>query len=161
MIKNNFNKGFTLIELLVVIAIIGVLSSIVLSSLNEARARGADTSIKNNLSNARAQAELYSETNGVNGYSGVCSINNSPGGVKSIRTFVVAAGAAFGYTAVNADFLDGSKSGNTTTVTCHASIDAWAAEAPLKTGGMWCVDSTGASKYVAGSSLPASDRTCN
>ncbi|NCU28847.1 MAG: prepilin-type N-terminal cleavage/methylation domain-containing protein, partial [Candidatus Moranbacteria bacterium] len=32
----NKNKGFTLIELLVVIAIIGILSSVVLASLNSA-----------------------------------------------------------------------------------------------------------------------------
>lgn len=53
------NKGFTLIELLVVVAIIGLLSSIVISSLNDARAKAR---------NAKRALEMKSILTAINLY---------------------------------------------------------------------------------------------
>ncbi len=52
-------KGFTLIELLVVVAIIGVLASIVLSSLNEARAKARDARRLSDIKTIQTALELY------------------------------------------------------------------------------------------------------
>jgi type II secretion system protein G len=57
--NNKLEKGFTLIELLVVVAIIGLLSSIVLASLNSARAKGRDAKRISDLSELRNAIELY------------------------------------------------------------------------------------------------------
>jgi len=52
-------KGFTLIELLVVIAIIGLLASIVFSSLSGARVKARDANRKSDLKQIQAALELY------------------------------------------------------------------------------------------------------
>ena len=56
----NFKRGFTLIELLVVIAIIGILSSVVLVSLNSARQKGVATRIQEDAANLRTTLETNS-----------------------------------------------------------------------------------------------------
>lgn len=58
------SRGFTLIELLVVIAIIGMLSSVVLASLNDARGKARDASRKATLRSLQNALELYYSTNG-------------------------------------------------------------------------------------------------
>lgn len=55
---NKKNSGFTLIELLVVVAIIGILASVVLASLNTARAKGAAAAFKSEVNSARANIVL-------------------------------------------------------------------------------------------------------
>ncbi|TSC67031.1 MAG: general secretion pathway protein G, partial [Parcubacteria group bacterium Gr01-1014_72] len=58
------NKGFTLIELLVVIAIIGILSSVVLASLNSTRTRARDARRVADIKQIQVALELYFDTNG-------------------------------------------------------------------------------------------------
>lgn len=66
--KRGFNKegskGFTLIELLVVVAIIGILSSIVLASLNSARKKGRDARRISDIKQLQLALELYYDSTG-------------------------------------------------------------------------------------------------
>jgi type IV pilus assembly protein PilE len=142
MKKTYLSKGFTLIELLVVIAIIGILSSVVLASLNTARAKGANAAIKSNLTNARAQAEIYYDSNS-NVYTNVCTTASTANGVQDL---VQAAATAGGWgTLVTAIATPGSAS----TAVCHSNAAGWAASVPLKqaegSNTQWCVDYTGVS----------------
>lgn len=57
-------KGFTLIELLVVIAIIGILSSIVIASLNTARVKARNTKRLADINQLIKAIEMYHTDNG-------------------------------------------------------------------------------------------------
>ena len=132
-VRGGHLTGFTLIELLVVIAIIGILSSVVLASLNTARAKGADAAIKSNVDSARAQAELYYDN--AQTYAGVCAAlsNATPaGGVASMKSGATAAGSA--------------------QVFCGDTSTGWAMSAQLKTNTAlyFCTDNTGTSTTRTG-----------
>ncbi len=69
-LRNMKQKGFTLIELLVVIAIIGLLASVVLLSLNSARAKSRDAKRLADIRQLASALELYFNDSGAYPNSG-------------------------------------------------------------------------------------------
>lgn len=79
-------KGFTLIELLVVIAIIGILSSVVLVSLNTARAKARDANRMAALKSIMLALELYYDKHGAYPASNVTTWGRDCGGWRGDNT---------------------------------------------------------------------------
>jgi len=125
-------------ELLVVIAIIGILASVVLASLNTARAKGADAAIKSSINNSRAQAELYYDSS---------SSSYDPG----------AAGAGGGWVCSDTAIVNMSNAVNNAggTFICSADANAYRISSILKTvtTQAFCVDSTGKSTTTLASGI--------
>jgi len=146
----SLSKGFTLIELLVVIAIIGVLSAVVLSSLNTARSKGNDAAIQSDLAAIQTQAEIYYGGTGLNSYGATASSCTTASSLFVDTSITRAINAA------------GTAAGGAANVVCGGSASAYAVSVKLTAPSAttyWCVDSTG----FAGSrttALTAGDTVC-
>jgi len=148
MIRNfkclKFRVGFTLIELLVVIAIIGVLSSIGLHYMNEARKKAYDSETVAQLSLSRNAAQLYYDKNQT--YNGLIGGNIANNCNAPHSMFIDLESGMYQYT-TDANYPPD------TDLRCSSNDNSYEISASLKTGGeYWCVNSDGLSKKITGSS---------
>jgi|SRR3989344_3147109 len=136
----NSRKGFSLVELLIVITIIGILSTIVLSSLSNSRSKAYDTKVKEQLSSFRTSAEIYFTNQSPTSYAPV--VNSCTNGIFADLQDVNASPGLY---------LTVANLPPNTQVVCSASDSAYAVKATLYSGNAyWCVDSLGTSKSIIG-----------
>jgi len=116
-------KGFTLIELLVVIAIIGILASITISNLSNARKSARDVVIKSAIQEGAKIAEVLFDDNG--SYDLICADPRfTSGGV-----------------------IEDSISDNGGFFACGDAIGGYCLSSTLNMGGSVCVDRYRELKY--------------
>ncbi len=124
-------EGFTLIELLVVIAVIGLLASIVLVSLLNARAKAKDGAIMRELGQVRTIAQLILTQD--DAYNNLCkdgTLNDADySDLKEIEDKIKS--------------LNGNQD-----VICYASGDSYCVSSPLNLATGFCIDARGVASTV-------------
>lgn len=121
--NKNYSKGLTIIELLVVITIIGILASIILSRLNDARGDGIDAKVKTELTGIGRQAALIQTSE--SSYDKVCGSNSETQDAKI------------------AQLISSIDTITASTTVCNSDTNAYAVSAPQQDGSYICVDTSG------------------
>jgi prepilin-type N-terminal cleavage/methylation domain-containing protein len=125
MTRRNLSRAFTIVELLLVIAIIGILTSVILGSLLDARDDGFEAKIKSEMAvlakRARvdeAQSLTFDVVCGSNGFSTSSEVGRL---ITSIEKF------------------------SPEPIVCNSDTEAFAISAALSSTTYWCIDSAGKS----------------
>ncbi len=142
--NRSFNRGFTLIELLVVIAIIGILSSVVLASLNSARSKGRDARRVSDLKQLQLALELYYDANSQEYPDALSALTG--GASPAISVVPTDPQTAVAYTYDNVDNTAGGTCLVADAGACASYVIVAATENTKPAGG-WATDVTGAATY--------------
>jgi prepilin-type N-terminal cleavage/methylation domain-containing protein len=144
-------KGFTLIELLVVIAIIGILSSVVLASLNSARKKGRDARRISDIKQIQLALELAYDADG--SYPAVLSTTTivTPGYIAALPTDPSDQGA-YAYTPYTVSsggtICSGYHLGTSLETAGHTSLNSDADVASVPTGYYVCSGASPTTDFV-------------
>ncbi len=134
------NRGFTVVELLVVIAVIGILASVILGSLRDARDDGLEAKIKSELVLLGKRASVDESKSFtfdvVCGSNGVATSTEIVNIITSIERF------------------------SPFPVICNSDSSMYAVSGAMSSTTFWCVDSVGQSKEILAQLIPGTDYTC-
>ena len=140
--------GFTLVELLVVISIISLLSSVVFSTVNSARAKASDAAIKAQLNIMRTSTAFAYDFTG--SFDTVCDESSESG--RQFRNAFEKSTKENSGSACLASNTTGfiSSAGVLASALKPVTPDRWAASIRLRNGNFFCVDWRGAGQEQSG-----------